>query len=537
MSVIFKELDKQEIKSIRCGIGIINSKSRSVNVWVTTKTSEGFDVNLSGNESMDIHPLLQGAYTAWEKQEDYYYKLEGKDLINYYEKMSGDNFRLPETASGTDFSDLQCQYYFCTFFSAGGLFFLSEEPFSGDLIKVIKRFANAFSLAYKRFEDLKQSEARALEAIKESSLDRVRAEIASMRSTEDLNRITPLIWRELTTLEVPFFRCGVFIIHEINEQVKVHLSAPDGHSLATLDLPFNANDLTSNSVEHWRKGLVYTEHWDKEEFLNWTKTLMEEGKISDKNKYQDTSTPPESLYLHFVPFTQGLIYVGNDKPLAKEKIDLVKALANAFSIAYSRYEDFNNLEKAKQSIETTLIELKATQSQLIQSEKMASLGELPVGIAHEIQNPLNFVNNFSEVNTELIDELNEELSIGNYEDAMELAKDIKDNEEKIKHHGKRAEAIVKGMLQHSRTSSGVKEPTDINALADEYLRLAYHGLRAKNKTFNARMETDFDKSIGEINIVSLRRSGKSYIEFNHQCFLCSYGKRRKRISKVMNQQY
>ncbi len=157
----------------------------------------------------------------------------------------------------------------------------------------------------------------------------------------------------------------------------------------------------------------------------------------------------------------------------------------------------------ERTIELTqsLENLKATQSQLIQSEKMASLGELTAGIAHEIQNPLNFVNNFSEVNTELIDELQQELKTGNTEEAIAISNDIKENEQKINHHGKRADAIVKGMLLHSRSSNGVKEPTDINALADEYLRLAYHGLRAKDKSFNATLITDFDDSIGIIDMI------------------------------------
>ena len=163
------------------------------------------------------------------------------------------------------------------------------------------------------------------------------------------------------------------------------------------------------------------------------------------------------------------------------------------------------VNKQTAELRNTLENLKSTQSQLIQSEKMASLGELTAGIAHEIQNPLNFVNNFSEVNKELLVEMNDEIEKGNMEEVKALAKDIFDNEEKINHHGKRADAIVKGMLQHSRSSSSssssAKEPTDINALCDEYLRLSYHGLRAKDKSFNATMKTDFDSSIGNINII------------------------------------
>jgi signal transduction histidine kinase/streptogramin lyase len=152
-------------------------------------------------------------------------------------------------------------------------------------------------------------------------------------------------------------------------------------------------------------------------------------------------------------------------------------------------------------LQTSLTNLKDTQSQLIQSEKMASLGELTAGIAHEIQNPLNFVNNFSEVSSELLDEMNLEIEKGDFDEAKAIAIDLKQNLEKINHHGKRADGIVKGMLQHSRRTSGVKQLTDLNALCDEYLRLSYHGLRAKDKSFNAIMKTDFDTTIGKINII------------------------------------
>ena len=157
--------------------------------------------------------------------------------------------------------------------------------------------------------------------------------------------------------------------------------------------------------------------------------------------------------------------------------------------------------KDKKRIEKAFGELKTTQALLIQSEKMASLGELTAGIAHEIQNPLNFVNNFSEVNKELLVELKDEIKKGNLDEVNAIADDVISNEEKINHHGKRADAIVKGMLQHSRSSSGKKEPTDINALADEYLRLAYHGLRAKDKSFNADFKSEFDDSIGMIEVI------------------------------------
>ena len=187
--------------------------------------------------------------------------------------------------------------------------------------------------------------------------------------------------------------------------------------------------------------------------------------------------------------------------LDKERLAKEKEIERSNLIEQQKIELEKTVEERTAELKQSLHDLRATQSQLIQSEKMASLGELTAGIAHEIQNPLNFVNNFSEVNDELLRELHAEAEKGNMNEVKAIAKDIAFNSEKINHHGKRADGIVKGMLQHSRSSTGQKELTDINALCDEYLRLAYHGLRAKDKLFNARTETNFDDNIGKIYAV------------------------------------
>ena len=250
------------------------------------------------------------------------------------------------------------------------------------------------------------------------------------------------------------------------------------------------------------------------------------GKIDSAFKYQKISNKLRDTLFSKEKIRQVQNFTFNEKLHQKEISDekiachtkikfygltaglILSLLLVAFVIRNNKQKQKANsqLNQQKDEIKNTLTQLRSTQSQLIQSEKMASLGELTAGIAHEIQNPLNFVNNFSDVNTELIDEAGEEMDKGNISEAKSILSGIKENEQKINHHGKRAGDIVKGMLQHSRSSTGVKEPTDINKLADEYLRLSYHGLRAKDKSFNAvpiaiGLVTEFDKSIGKINII------------------------------------
>ncbi len=202
----------------------------------------------------------------------------------------------------------------------------------------------------------------------------------------------------------------------------------------------------------------------------------------------------------------------------------IAGLVAVIGLAIIVYIRFREKRKLNVALEQSLTELKATQTQLVHSEKMASLGELTAGIAHEIQNPLNFVNNFSDLSHELCDEMNEELNRGNINEAKALAGNIQENLEKVVHHGKRAESIVKGMLQHSRTSTGQRELTDINKLADEYLRLSYHGLRAKDKSFNSEIKTDFDEKGGSIKVVA-QDIGRVLLNLYNNAFFAVFEKK------------
>jgi signal transduction histidine kinase len=243
---------------------------------------------------------------------------------------------------------------------------------------------------------------------------------------------------------------------------------------------------------------LYESLGQKDSTLKYYKmSLQLNEKMFDREKIREAQSLAFNEKIH-----QQELKEQNEKEQNRIKIYGLLGLSVIFLvIVFFLWRNNQQKQKAKSKIEQAYDDLKTTQQQLIQSEKMASLGELTAGIAHEIQNPLNFVNNFSEVNDELLKELATEADKGNLDEVKAIAKDITFNSEKINHHGKRADAIVKGMLQHSRSSSGQKEPTDLNALADEYLRLAYHGLRAKDKSFNAHFTTDFDNSIDKIDII------------------------------------
>jgi signal transduction histidine kinase len=351
---------------------------------------------------------------------------------------------------------------------------------------------------------LQNAEALALDTVKRSSVDRVRAEIASMRTRKDLERITPLIWRELTILGIDFIRCGVFIMDEKTEEIQTFLSTPDGNALSTFRLGYEATGQARQIVAHWHDKKVFKDHMDEAAFIEYTKDLVRLGAVANNEKYV-TENLPKDLYLHFLPFLQGMLYVGNVSQLNDDDLELVQHLADAFSTAYARYEDFSRLEEAKAIVEAAMNELKDTQNQLVQQEKLASLGQLTAGIAHEIKNPLNFVNNFSEVSLEMLEEIAEERakSPDSRDEGLidEILSDVRSNLKKVHEHGTRANGIVNSMLQHSRGGTGKKEETDLNVLIKEYVNLSFHGMRAGKYPINVDIALILDEKIGWVQLI------------------------------------
>jgi len=311
-------------------------------------------------------------------------------------------------------------------------------------------------------------------------------------------------------------------LHYYNKGIHAGLKLNDFRTISHLHADaarmFSQLNQIDSSISYAKKGIVYGQRASFQKGILFSSTILSELYDSIDPRaalqyYKIAAAAKDSLFgAGNIQTVQTLI----TKEEARQKeIELAKAayqnqlkqysllagLGLFLVIAFILYRNNRQKQRTNKVLETTLDNLKSTQAQLIQSEKMASLGELTAGIAHEIQNPLNFVNNFSEVNEELLSELKGELSKGKMDDAVALANNAIENQKKINHHGKRADAIVKGMLQHSRTSSGTKEPTDINTLCDEYLRLSYHGLRAKDKSFNAKFVTNFDPTLGKINVI------------------------------------
>jgi len=347
----------------------------------------------------------------------------------------------------------------------------------------------------------------------EAALERVRAVAMGMRKPDDMLDICRVICGQLEALNVKGIRnVQTAVIYELKE-IYVNYEYYRLHDKALItEVDYDDHPIQAAFVKQMLEGpgAFFTRNIEGaavREFLKYQKTTN----VFIDNHLTDAAS------LNYYWYSMGPVALGLSAyaPLSHGELEIFERFRNVFEQTYIRFldlqkaeaqaiqagQDLIEIKAARKRTEDTLNELRATQKQLIQSEKMASLGELTAGIAHEIQNPLNFVNNFSEVSIELLAELQEEAKAGHAGDVIDIAADLTQNLEKINHHGRRADAIVKGMLEHSRASTGQKQPTDLNKLADEYLRLAYHGLRAKDKSFNAELITHYDGTLPKIKMV------------------------------------
>jgi signal transduction histidine kinase/ketosteroid isomerase-like protein len=499
----------------------LNIKIEHTGFVMDYKARDDYDIWVAdplGVPSQVIIPYFDSVYynrfnEAKEKGEDFFAtNLSFDEKNKFYKKLFEYIPGLPEQAK---------EFYFsCPGLAASTVLLdnvclyienFSGTPYSDEENNTLMRFGKVFQQTYTRFLDLQKAEAQAREAQIETALERVRNRTLAMQKSDELAETAAVLFKQLINLGIAPNRLYIGIIKDESGEIEAWATDEDGSKVSkqfTLSTRnYSVKKMYEGWAEHKKSITIDMQGKELEDYLHY---LHNELNVPFKQGLTQKRRVQNIAY-----FSKGFIGIASPEEQPGETPHLLERFAAVFNLTYTRFndlqiaeahaiqaeEDLIKLQIEKKRAEDALNELQAAQKQLIQSEKMASLGELTAGIAHEIQNPLNFVNNFSEVSNEMLDEMMAEVAKGNYFEVKEILNDVKQNLEKINHHGKRAGDIVKGMLQHSRSSSGVKEPTDINALADEYLRLAYHGLRAKDKTFNATMKTDFDESIGSINII------------------------------------
>lgn len=461
-------------------------------------------------------PYTAACYKAWEDQENVHLEfIPPADISSFFDTWA-------ELLDGA--KNLKAKYfpegvYYAEAYMRYGCFGINiRRELSVEEKQVLKRFSIEFERTYTRFLDLKKSEARAKESQVELSLERIRGQVTAMQESSDLFDIVVSMRKEFISLgnEADYF----WHMRWLPDSYDMSMTSEDGSRVGmVISIPKFIHD-NIPALAEWEKGneATYALALDADGAWEYIEAMNTHGHYEQADPNAPTREDIEHIGgLTFVIARTTHGEIGYSLPgmvpePPKEALDTLVRFAGVFDLAYKRFEDLKTAEKdlieikqARQKAEDALIELKATQTQLVQQEKLASLGQLTAGIAHEIKNPLNFVNNFSEVSVELIDEAFEELEKLDDSDAKEeiiaILNDVKSNLTKVHEHGSRADSIVKSMLQHSRGGSGKMEPTDLNALVKEYVNLAFHGMRAGKKPIDVDIQFDLDENLGNVNLI------------------------------------
>jgi len=506
-AVVYGELRRLGIGSVRCGVVLLSKNTRRAQIYATSTSLDSDALELIGSFEMSGHPSFEDQYRCWLNQENYITTVSGEDLRTRYALLRA-SISVPYL-DREDGEHREHGYFFS--FSEGQFYVWTREQYSDEAIALLSRFKTIVELTFRRYLDLQKAEAQARESQIETSLERVRSRTLAMQKSDELAGTAAVLFRQLITLGIAPNRLYIAILKDEVGNAEFWITDEDGSKVSSgFAANLHANGTFRKMFDGWREAKrSLTIDMQGEELQEYFKHLTSlnvpfKGGRSQLRRVQNIAF-----------FSKGFIGIASPDEQPEETTLLLERFAAVFNLTLTRFNDLKlaeaqagqaqrdliQLHAEKTRAEEALTELRATQEQLVQQEKLASLGQLTAGIAHEIKNPLNFVNNFSSISVELIDEAIEAMKESSPErravEIAQLLSDVKANLTKVVEHGTRADGIVKSMLHHSRGGSGKSEPTDLNALVTEYVNLAFHGMRAGKNPINVSIEFDLDESVGK----------------------------------------